>query len=136
MEKKMNSENMNNSYSRKLLMETISEGNSSEYHYEKARRHKYQKEKIFWLWKIEKPIIALPCHVILTRISPRKLDEGDNLPYSLKWIRDAVSECLTGNFKPGRSDNDERISWEYKQEKGDVREYAIKIEIRNSCNQV
>lgn len=113
-----------------LPIKTASEGNSSENPWEKARRHRFQKKRIAHQFLIDPPSTTLPCHVILTRIAPRKLDEGDNLPYSFKWIRDAISEKLTGITLAGRADGDDRITWEYKQQKGNKpREYAVLIEI-------
>ncbi len=66
------------------------------------------------------------------------LDEGDNLPCSLKYIRDAISENIlvsvgeyknTKDIKAGTVDDDPRLQWEYSQIKGKVREYMVKIEI-------
>lgn len=112
-----------------LPIKTASEANSSEHWAQKAKRHKLQKRWIKTAFMKNRPHIALPAHVILTRIAPRELDSQDNLPTSLKYVCDAIAEQLTGNFVPGRADSDKRISWEYKQEKGKVREYAVKIEI-------
>ncbi len=66
----------------------------------------------------------------MVRISPRRLD-FDNLVGSLKWVRDALAESLISGLAPGRADEDQRIKWDYGQEKGKVREYAIRIEIKS-----
>ncbi len=113
----------------RLPIKTISESNSCENYFVKAKRHRLQKQRIFHQFLFESRPFSLPCKVILTRIAPRKLDEGDNLPCSLKYIRDAVSEKLTGIVQAGRADNDSRIVWEYRQEKGSPKEYGVQIEI-------
>lgn len=65
----------------------------------------------------------LPCVVTLTRIAPRELDD-DNLTSSTKSVRDSVADRL------GVDDRDPRVRWEYGQERGGVREYAVRVEIR------
>ena len=116
---------------------TVSEANSSEHWSSKSKRHKMQKKWVKLLVLQNKPLINLPCKIKLSRIAPRLLD-SDNLLSSLKYIRDAMSEnilCLIGEYKhisdiqPGTCDNDPRFIWEYDQEKGNVRQYAVKIEI-------
>ncbi len=94
----------------------------------KHKRHKIQKQRIRLQFLIEKPSIKQPCKCILTRIAPRKLNDHDNLPMSFKWVVDAIAEELTGNYVPGRADDCTEIKWIYKQERGKVREYALKIE--------
>lgn len=68
----------------------------------------------------------LPCNVRLTRIG-RRLDD-DNLRGALKYIRDAIAELLVPGLAIGRADDDERINWEYNQEKGKV---GVRIEVYN-----
>jgi hypothetical protein len=72
---------------------------------------------------------CLPCIIKLTRIAPRFLDEGDNLPSSLKNVRDYVCSLLIPGKKIGRADSDKRIQVSYDQIKGHVREYAVEVEI-------
>jgi hypothetical protein len=117
-----------------LPIKTASESNSSEHWTKKGKRHRIQKDRIKTQFFLVKPNISLPCHVYLTRIAPKRLDEGDNLPNSMKYVRDAVSECLTNTTLAGRADGDNRISWEYGQERGKVREYAVRIEIEEVTN--
>ena len=75
----------------------------------------------------------------MTRMGPRILDD-DNLRFSLKWIRDEISECLipekratyldkNGKLRhiKGRADDDDRITWEYAQEKN--QNYGVRIVI-------
>lgn len=113
-----------------LPIKTASEANSSEHWTRKAKRHRLQKRWVKAAFHRERPQLAIPAHVVLTRIAPRSLDSQDNLPMSFKYIADSIAEELTGNYVPGRADDDKRITWEYKQEKGAVKEYGVKIEIQ------
>lgn len=114
-----------------LPIKTASEANSSEHWTKKAKRHRLQKRWIKAAFLKEKPQIEFPMHVVITRLAPRSLDCQDNLPCSLKYVVDAIAEELTGNYVPGRADGDKRITWEYRQEKGSPKEYAVKIEIKS-----
>lgn len=111
-----------------LPIKIANEANSSEHWTKKSKRHNIQKRRIRQEFLKEKPNISLPCTCILTRISPRELDEHDNLRTSMKWIVDAISAELTQNYVPGRADSDKRITWEYKQKKGKIRENSLMIE--------
>jgi len=66
--------------------------------------------------------IGLPCVVKLTRIAPRALDD-DNLRGALKSVRDGVADAF------GLDDRDPKLSWEYGQRKGAVRENAVEIRV-------
>lgn len=71
--------------------------------------------------------------VIITRISPRMLDD-DNLPGATKACRDGVTDWLSGGLNlsnriGGTNDRDPRIRWIYQQERGKPKEYAVKIDI-------
>jgi hypothetical protein len=112
-----------------LPIKAASEANSSEHWTKKAKRHGIQKFLVKRAYHCDKPEFIFPCTVTLTRIAPRTLDLHDNLRMSLKWVADAVSECLIPGKAAGRADDDKRITWEYRQEKGKPREYAVKIEI-------
>jgi hypothetical protein len=112
-----------------LPIKTASEANSSEHWTKKAKRRRLQKQWIKAVYHRDRPQIALPATVALTRIAPRSLDVQDNLPMAFKGIVDALAEMITGNFVPGRADDCKDITWEYHQEKGKPREYAVRIEI-------
>lgn len=111
-----------------LPIKIANEANSSEPWMKKAKRHRLQKRRIKEQFLFDKPEIPLPLKVILTRIAPRELDSHDNLRVAMKWIVDAIAAELTGNYVPGRADSDKRIQWEFKQKKGNVREYALCVE--------
>lgn len=108
---------------------TLSEGNCFENYYKKNTRHQKQKSAIRNNLRPDNIAQYLPCTVKVTRISPRQLDEHDNLRFSQKYIIDALAELLTGDTKAGRGDSDSRIKWEYGQKKGVPREYSVLIEI-------
>ena len=112
-----------------LPIKTASEANSSEHWTKKAKRHKIQKNWVKWAYHSDKPRIQIPCTVVLTRIAPRALDSHDNLPTSLKYLADGVAECLIPGKAVGRADDCKEITWEYRQEKGKPKEYAVRIEI-------
>lgn len=112
-----------------LPIKTASESNSTEHWSMKNKRHRVQKRWIKAAFLKYKPVITLPIQVVLTRIAPRPLDSHDNLPMSLKWICDAIADNLAPGKAAGRADDCKDIKWKYRQEKGKVREYAVKIEI-------
>lgn len=66
----------------------------------------------------------VPASVLLVRIAPRALDD-DNLRSSLKAVRDAVAAFFSVDDKPTAP-----IRWDYSQERGKPKEYAVRIEIR------
>jgi len=122
-----------------LPIKTVSEANSSEHWIKKSKRHKTQQFFIRLLFKKAQENITLPCQVTLTRLSSRSLDD-DNLRMAFKWIRDELSDLLTGNTKfyinkkgraqriAGRSDSDPRIKWEYAQEACKTQGIRVEIE--------
>jgi hypothetical protein len=111
-----------------MPIKIVSENNLSEHWTKKHRRHVVQKKTVKYYFSLLEDIPHPPCHIILTRISPRLLD-FDNLTGSLKWILDAVCDQLIPGLKPGRADGDKRLSFEYQQKKGLPRQYGIQIEI-------
>ncbi len=115
-----------------IPIRTVSEANVMEHWTKKHARKKQQRKAITLfmnphLEDIKYTLAFGICHIILTRIAPRALDEGDNLPSSFKHIRDVVAELVTGNKIPGQADSDHRLTWEYKQEKGKPKQYGIRI---------
>lgn len=134
----------------KLPIKTVSEGNCSQHWTKKAKRRKIQRgwikaamrtQPLQSLFTAEHPnenSHSAPRRicVVLTRIAPRSLDCHDNLPMALKGVVDAIAEELTQNYVPGRADDAKWISWEYRQEKGKSREYAVRIEIRENDESV
>ena len=59
--------------------------------------------------------------ITLTRLAPRKLD-SDNLAGACKSIRDGIADAL------GMDDGDERLTWEYAQEKAKENGVRVRME--------
>lgn len=108
-----------------------SEANLSEHYMVKSNRHRKQKKRAAMYFLPHKNRVELPISIRMVRISPRTLD-FDNLVYSLKWVRDSLAASLIGGLAPGRADEDPRLTWDYAQEKGKPKEYAIRIELQDS----
>ena len=110
-----------------IPIKTISEANCFQPWRTKYQRHETQKKNIYWTLSPIKQNIKLPCTVLMIRHAPGSLDEDDNLRMALKWIKDAIAELLTGDYIPGRADNNKEIKWQYQQEKKDY--YAVEVKI-------
>lgn len=108
-----------------IPIKTISEGNCFEPWQTRHRRHKSQKKAVFYAMLPIKYQLGLPCTITLIRQASRFLDVGDNLPMSMKFIRDGIAEQITGDFVPGRADNNPGFTWKYDQEKS--KKYGVKI---------
>ncbi len=129
---------MGDKISWELPLKTISESNRSEHWTKSSKRHKIQQFFVRALFIRETREITIPCTITMTRIGPRFLDD-DNLPVSMKWIRDEIGACLFPEkvvyvirksgahaTNKGHADSDPRVKWKYSQEKG--RRQAIRIE--------
>lgn len=98
-----------------LPVKAVSEANCSEHWTKKHKRHKAQKKLVYLALRSFIDRIFLPCHIKLTRYGSRKLDKHDNLPISFKYILDMLCGMITGDLRPGRADDDDRISVSYDQ---------------------
>lgn len=68
--------------------------------------------------------MLLPARVTLTRIAPRRLDDGDNLSDAFKDVRDGVADAL------GVNDGDiASVVFDYAQRRGRAKEYGIEISV-------
>lgn len=109
-----------------LPLVTVSEANCFEFWKKKYARHQEQKRIVSMTLNPLRHYISLPCHIKFTRIAPKKLDQWDNLPMSVKYILDAVCAIITGDFRPGRADDDGRITVSYDQKTSS--EYGVIVE--------
>lgn len=128
-----------------IPIKTVSESNSSEPWRVKSQRHRQQQFFVRSIFNAEAQEIPLPCIVTLTRVSPRFLDDDDNLPIAFKWIKDEIGACILPDkvyyykragkliANKGHADSDSRIKWKYAQEKG--KKMGIRIEIRGLTDQ-
>lgn len=107
-----------------LNIETVSEANCCQHWRTKKKRHDDQKNRIKnWLKDYK---IQIPAIVKITRFSSRKLD-SDNLPVSVKYIRDAIADHIFPGLRPGMADDNPNLHWYYNQQIGKLR--GVKIEI-------
>jgi len=113
-----------------LAIRTESEANLRENWHVKAKRVRMQRQITRVMvgqcrkdWRDDLPGTT---HVItLTRIAPRPLDT-DNLARSFKAIRDGIADTLEID------DGSKRLTWNYGQEKGPPKQYAVRIEIQTN----
>lgn len=109
----------------RLPLRTVSEANSHEHWRKRQKRAKEQRGIAELLVSHELASVRrwfIPSRVKLTRIAPRALDT-DNLAVSQKHVRDGVADSL------GIDDRDPSVRWEYAQQKGNPREYAVIVEV-------
>lgn len=111
-----------------IPVKTISEANCSEHWTKKRKRYAEQKFITYINCNTQINSSILPCQITLTRIAPRTLDT-DNLPVSMKWIRDQIADLIVPGLAPGRADNEPKITWKYDQKKGKKGEYLVRVDI-------
>ncbi len=117
-------------------IKTVPESNRGGEHYiTKSKRHRTQKEAIWCALHNKSLDIQLPCDIKLTRIAPRSLDSHDNLPLSMKWLADQICEYIFPGKAAGRADDTDEVKFIYDQEKGQPKQYAVKVTIyqRKEC---
>jgi hypothetical protein len=111
----------------KISLKLLSEANLREHWTAKHKRHQLYKKKLLPI-KRDLQNVKLPCTITLVRIAARQLDD-DNLRMAFKKIRDILADYMITELAPGRADGDPRLDWHYSQEKGEVKEFAIRIDI-------
>lgn len=78
----------------KKPIKLISVANSSETHYERARRVKVERTWAGWQMRVARPIPPRPpLRITMTRFGRGVLDT-DNLPSAFKAVRDGISDWL------------------------------------------
>jgi hypothetical protein len=115
-----------------IPIKTVSEANAHTHWRVRQKRAKLQRTVAFahLMARMDgraRGELLRPCVVTLTRVSPRPLD-SDNLAGSQKHIRDGVADVL------GIDDRDPRVTWDYAQQKGKPREYAVIVNIQEGTN--
>lgn len=114
-------------------IKTVSEANVSE-HWTTRRKRITSQHKIIWheLHRIlPSGKISLPCKITLTRYASKEMDD-DNLPTSMKYIKDAVANFIKPGLAPGQADGDRRMTWQYNQVIA-KKPYGVRIEIEELC---
>lgn len=124
----MKTEVFDNSVALHLPLDTVSEANNFDHWTKKHKRHDIQKKTVALALNPHRDRITLPCHIKITRLAPRKLDHRDNLPMAMKYIVDHCCAIITGDFRPGRADGDERITVSYEQLQSS--KYGVVIEFK------
>lgn len=107
-----------------IPIRTVSITNVREHWAVRHRRAKAQREAVRLIWQtvVKKRRVELPCVVILTRIAPGLLD-SDNLPASMKSVRDEIADLL------GVDDRDPCVAWHYRQERSKRGQYTVRVDI-------
>jgi hypothetical protein len=80
-----------------------------------------QAGRIATLMALDRAVPTFPLKVTMTRVSARKFNE-DNLARAFKHLRDGIADALK------TTDEDPRVTWDPKQEKGKPYEVRIVIE--------
>ena len=107
-----------------LPIRTVTESNTGGSWRRKSARAKRQRE-ITGLYVRRMDLPQMPVTVRMVRIGKRLMDVGDNLPSSLKHVRDEIAAVY------GVDDGDERWDWRYEQEIGD--EYGVRVKLEPRC---
>jgi hypothetical protein len=97
-------------------------------HWTKSRLRK--KNYLQCLFTIRPEVIQIqpPVVISLTRIAPRALDY-DNLLHAFKSIRDDITKWIFPDKPRGQGDERCGIEFIYSQEKGEPKQYAIRIDV-------
>lgn len=108
-------------------IKTVSELNKHEHWRAAYQRHEMQKHIIKLQYRSGGVKIYPPAHIVLTRMSPRKLD-SDAIGGALKWVRDGLADCIIPGLQPGRADDESRgLTWQTEQETAKTQ--GVKIQI-------
>lgn len=106
---------------------TVTESNTGGHWAAKARRAEKQRLAAFIACiRPAQALLAkpLPCvRVVFTRYAPGTLDEADNLPSSMKHLRDGLADAFKIDDKSGF------YRWEYRQVKTKLGQYGVRIEL-------
>lgn len=109
-----------------IPIRTISEANRASHEHWRSRqkRAKSQRGAVLAVLRssFRSPPLDVPRAVRITRIASRKLDPG-NLAASQKHVQDGVADWM------GIDDGSPLVSWDYAQERGAPKEFAVRIEV-------
>jgi hypothetical protein len=115
-----------------IPMRLVTLENQREHWATKARRAKSQRMTTRFILCGARPFApdaVIPCVVTLTRIAPRRLDSG-NFQACFKHVQDGVADWL------GADDANPRIEWRYEQQRGEPKQYAVRIQIERASQQL
>lgn len=103
-------------------LRTESTMNKREHWAKRAKRAKTERRALWANTQNLREGCVPPLTIRLTRIAPRPLDD-DNLAASFKACRDGIADAF------GMNDRDPLIRWEYSQERGKPKQYAVEVRI-------
>ena len=90
-----------------------------------VKKHAWMVRDIFKNFNLPE----LPVHVTFIRVAPRKFDD-DNLMIAFKGVRDTIAQMYFPDTRRGMADSYECFTWEYRQEKGEPKEYSVRLLIQ------
>jgi hypothetical protein len=103
-----------------IPIRTVSGLNVREHWRARAARVRKEREATAWTLAGKKPP-QLPCTVSLTRVGPSNGLDDDNLPGSMKGVRDQIAQWL------GIDDRSKLVTWRYDQRR--AQGWSVEIEI-------
>jgi hypothetical protein len=110
-----------------IPVHTVSEANRASHEHWRKRQRRAKEQRTFTrqgVWAYAVPTAwPLPCTIKLTRIAPSNGLDSDNLPVSMKHVRDGIADAM------GIDDRDPRVTWECAQKRGERGQYAVKVEV-------
>lgn len=107
-----------------IPIRTVSEANSHQHWRKRQRRAKEHRSAAHLCMRATfGKALPLPLVITLTRVAPSRGLDSDNLPVSMKHVRDGIADWL------GIDDRDPRVTWLYEQRRGGPREYAVHVEV-------
>lgn len=121
-----------------LELHTVSEANAREFWRVSAGRHAHQRDVVRRALNEQfgaPPLFSVmvnhwtkpnPIEITLTRLAPGELDPDENLPVSMKYVKDEIAAWF------GVDDRDKRLRWRYQQERTAAGIYKIRIEIADA----
>jgi len=108
-----------------MPIRTVSEANLREHWTVTCRRRKKHRQDAHWAMKqFARP--RLPVAITLTRMSPRPLDQHDNLPISMKAAADGICDWL------GVDDGSPDVQFMYRQQRSKTAGVHVMIELRHA----
>lgn len=106
-----------------IPIRTVSESNAHEHWRRRQKRAKAQRGLVAMMCRATLTKPAIPCRIRLTRVAPRKLDQG-NIAGALKHVQDGVADWI------GIDDRrDDLVRYEHDQKRGQASEYAVIVSI-------
>lgn len=101
--------------------------NIHEHHFARSTRIKLERKILSVLLMPQIRNIKLPIAIALIRVSPRRLDDFDNVRMAFKSFKDIIASLFLPDYRPGQADELACFQWTVAQKKGSPKEYAVRI---------